>query len=113
MAFGTAGLRGRMGAGYACMNDLVIVQTTQGLAQYLLETVPDAAQRGVVIGYDGRYHSRRSVGGVNIRLAEIVCSVGFDNSRLGQGPGTGIAKFQRRLSPRLRLCSPGYGGTGE
>lgn len=57
--FGTAGLRGRMGAGYTCMNELVIVQTTQGLAQYVLKTVPDAAQRGVVVGYDGRYHSRR------------------------------------------------------
>ncbi|XP_037087325.1 phosphoglucomutase-2-like [Pollicipes pollicipes] len=59
MTFGTAGLRGRMGAGYGCMNDLVIVQTTQGLARYLLQTVPDAAGRGVVVGYDGRYHSRR------------------------------------------------------
>ena len=29
LLFGTAGLRGRMGAGYACMNDLVIIQTTQ------------------------------------------------------------------------------------
>ncbi|XP_043190190.1 phosphoglucomutase-2-like [Amphibalanus amphitrite] len=67
MAFGTAGLRGRMGAGYACMNDLVIVQTTQGLADYLLKTVPNAAQRGVVVGYDGRYHSRR--------FAELTASI--------------------------------------
>ncbi|XP_037784732.1 glucose 1,6-bisphosphate synthase-like [Penaeus monodon] len=29
MVFGTAGLRGRMGAGYALMNDLVIIQTSQ------------------------------------------------------------------------------------
>jgi hypothetical protein len=35
LAFGTAGLRGPMGPGYNCMNDLVILQTTQGLAVYL------------------------------------------------------------------------------
>jgi hypothetical protein len=27
--FGTAGLRARMAAGFACMNELIIVQTTQ------------------------------------------------------------------------------------
>ena len=27
--FGTAGLRGRMGAGYMCMNDVVVLQTAQ------------------------------------------------------------------------------------
>lgn len=31
LLFGTAGLRGRMGAGYSCMNDLVIIQTSQVL----------------------------------------------------------------------------------
>ena len=35
ISFGTAGLRGRMGAGFACMNDLVIIQTSQGLLKYL------------------------------------------------------------------------------
>mgnify|MGYP003385847624 CR=1 FL=1 len=35
MAFGTAGLRGPMGVGYCRMNELVILQTTQGLIRYL------------------------------------------------------------------------------
>ena len=30
LAFGTAGLRGPMGAGYNRMNDIVILQTSQG-----------------------------------------------------------------------------------
>ena len=38
LAFGTAGLRGPMGAGYSCMNDLVILQTTQGLIRYMENT---------------------------------------------------------------------------
>lgn len=59
LQFGTAGLRGRMGAGFAQMNDLVVIQTAQGLLQYLLKTFPDTKQRGIVIGYDGRHHSKR------------------------------------------------------
>ena len=35
LAFGTAGLRATMGPGYSCMNDLVVIQTSQGLAMYL------------------------------------------------------------------------------
>jgi phosphoglucomutase len=56
LEFGTAGLRGTMGAGYSQMNDLVIIQTTQGLAAYL-EQVPEAKSKGVVIGHDHRHHS--------------------------------------------------------
>ncbi|XP_066592240.1 glucose 1,6-bisphosphate synthase [Prorops nasuta] len=59
LAFGTAGLRGRMGPGYSQLNDLVIIQTGQGLVKYLLKAVPDAADKGVIIGYDGRYNSKR------------------------------------------------------
>lgn len=59
MEFGTAGLRGRMGPGFSQMNDLVIIQTGQGLLKYLQNTHKDLNTRGVVIGYDGRYNSRR------------------------------------------------------
>ena len=40
------------------MNRAVVLRTTDGLARYLQETTPDAAKRGVVIGYDGRRLSR-------------------------------------------------------
>jgi len=60
LEFGTAGLRGRMGPGYSQMNDLVIIQTAQGLAVYLEETLDDVIlKNGVVVGYDGRHNSRR------------------------------------------------------
>ena len=55
LSFGTAGLRGPMGAGYNSMNSLVILQTTQGIVKYLENVLGDSAkQQGVVIGYDHR-----------------------------------------------------------
>lgn len=59
LAFGTAGLRGVVGAGPTRMNRLVIRQTSAGLASYLLDEVPDAASRGVFVTYDARPDSRR------------------------------------------------------
>ncbi|CAL7946214.1 unnamed protein product [Xylocopa violacea] len=59
LEFGTAGLRGCMGPGYSQMNDLVIVQTGQGLSAYILDSIVNAAEKGIVIGYDGRYCSKR------------------------------------------------------
>ncbi|KNC86775.1 phosphoglucomutase-2 [Sphaeroforma arctica JP610] len=57
MEFGTAGLRARMGAGYACMNDLTVLQAAQGLCRYLQEVNPDVGTQGVVVGHDHRHHS--------------------------------------------------------
>ncbi|HTJ44957.1 MAG TPA: phospho-sugar mutase [Kofleriaceae bacterium] len=58
LAFGTAGLRGVIGAGPMRMNRLVVRQTTAGLAEYLIAKTPGAAERGVVIGHDARRGSR-------------------------------------------------------
>src|SRR5688500_9661663 len=54
LEFGTAGLRGVLGAGPNRMNRAVVRRTTAGLARYLKAKVPDAAARGVVVGRDGR-----------------------------------------------------------
>ncbi|RVD80741.1 uncharacterized protein DFL_008634 [Arthrobotrys flagrans] len=40
IAFGTAGLRSSMQAGFAHLNPLTIIQASQGLASYLLASVP-------------------------------------------------------------------------
>ncbi len=56
--FGTAGLRGIIGAGTNRMNRAVVRRATAGLARYLKAQVPDAAQRGVVVGRDARRMSR-------------------------------------------------------
>jgi len=54
LEFGTAGLRGVLGAGPNRMNRAVIRRTTAGLARYLKAQVPDVAKRGVVVGRDAR-----------------------------------------------------------
>ncbi|WP_028112512.1 phospho-sugar mutase [Ferrimonas kyonanensis] len=59
LAFGTAGLRGVVGAGPNRMNRLVIQETATGLAHYLKSQNAEAAAQGVVIGYDGRPDSRQ------------------------------------------------------
>jgi len=59
LEFGTAGIRGRMGAGFGQMNDLVIIQVTQGLLAHLKTEDPDLCSKGVVFGYDGRHNSTR------------------------------------------------------
>jgi len=57
LQFGTAGIRGLLGAGPARMNRLLVRRVTAGLARYLLEQVPDARERGVVVGRDARHGS--------------------------------------------------------
>jgi phosphoglucomutase len=59
IAFGTAGLRGPMQGGFACMNSLTVIQASQGLAAYLLKTEDNVKRRGVVIGRDARHNSER------------------------------------------------------
>lgn len=48
ISFGTSGLRGKMQAGFARINDLTIFQASLGLRDYVLQTVPDAKSRGIV-----------------------------------------------------------------
>ena len=53
LSFGTAGMRGVLGAGTNRMNKYNVRRATKGLAGYLLEK-PEEAKRGVVIAYDSR-----------------------------------------------------------
>ncbi len=58
LEFGTAGLRGVIGAGTNRMNRRVVAETTAGLCAYLARAVPDAKRRGICVAYDGRRMSR-------------------------------------------------------
>lgn len=56
LEFGTAGLRGVMGAGTNRMNEYTVSKATQGLANFILKE--NAQDRGVVIAYDSRNNSK-------------------------------------------------------
>lgn len=55
LKFGTAGMRGIIGAGTNRMNVYTVRHATQGLAEYVL--AKNGAENGVVIGYDTRHFS--------------------------------------------------------
>lgn len=57
LEFGTAGLRGIIGAGPNRMNSYVVGQATQGLANQLIKTNPKDAELSVAIAYDSRIKS--------------------------------------------------------
>ncbi|KAH9444330.1 hypothetical protein Pst134EA_032348, partial [Puccinia striiformis f. sp. tritici] len=57
--FGTAGLRAHMSAGFSRMNDVTVIQASQGLAAYLIKDIPKATQQGIVVGHDHRHNSER------------------------------------------------------
>ncbi|MCH1967470.1 phospho-sugar mutase [Paraclostridium sordellii] len=59
LEFGTAGLRGIIGAGTNRINDYTVARATFGLANYIINNVGDEGkERGVVIAHDSRYKSR-------------------------------------------------------
>jgi len=58
LAFGTAGLRGELGAGSNRMNRVLVAQAAAGLAAFVRERAADQDRvPTVVIGYDGRRNS--------------------------------------------------------
>ncbi len=57
LAFGTAGLRGIIGAGTNRMNIYTVRKATQGLASHIVNLGDNAKKRGVVIAYDSRLYS--------------------------------------------------------
>lgn len=58
LSFGTAGLRGKIGAGTNRMNKYTVSLATQGLADTIKSFGQEAMDRGVVIGYDVRHYSK-------------------------------------------------------
>ncbi len=83
LAFGTAGMRGKLGPGPNRMNRALVRRVAAGLGTYLLSVDPQSATDGVVIGFDGRHGSREfaadSAGilrsmGIRVYLYEEVCA---------------------------------------
>jgi phosphomannomutase len=70
LQFGTAGLRGPIGAGPSCMNRAVVGRAAAGIAAYMKQR----GMKSVVIGRDARYGSED----YTIESAEILSGAGMD-----------------------------------
>lgn len=80
LEFGTAGLRGVIGAGTNRMNQYTVGKATQGLANYIIEQ--GTQEKGVAISYDSRRMSKE----FSMQTALILCANGikaylFENLR--------------------------------
>jgi phosphomannomutase len=73
LEFGTAGLRGVLGAGPNRMNRAVVARATWAVARELLASVPRATDRAVVVGGDARRMSHAMCDDV----AAILCGAGL------------------------------------
>lgn len=58
LSFGTAGMRGILGAGINRMNIYTVRHATKGLALFMESKGEDAKKRGVAIAYDSRHQSQ-------------------------------------------------------
>ena len=57
LQFGTAGLRGLLGAGPTRMNRVTVARATAGLCAWLKQEVPEVTSRGICLGRDARANS--------------------------------------------------------
>ncbi|SDB35022.1 phosphoglucomutase [Pseudobutyrivibrio sp. YE44] len=58
LSFGTAGLRGKVGAGTNRMNFFTVGKATQGVADFIVSKGKEACEKGVVIAHDPRHFSK-------------------------------------------------------
>jgi phosphomannomutase len=95
LQFGTAGLRGAIGAGPNRMNSATVTATTAALAGWLLNRDPSAAQAGVVIGHDARHRSDEFA----LQAARVLAGAGLRVHMLtGRMPTPFLAFAVRKLS---------------
>jgi len=102
LEFGTAGLRGELGAGPNRMNRVLVGQTAAGIANFLRNVWPErneTRELSVVIGYDGRINSDvfaqdsaqiLAAAGIRVYLFDSMCPtplVAFAVKKLGCSAG--------------------------
>jgi phosphomannomutase len=94
LRFGTAGLRGQIGAGPARMNTATVTAATAALARWLLLRDPAAAEAGVVVGHDARHRSEE----LSWQTALVLAGSGIRVHKLpGRMPTPFLAFGIRRL----------------
>ncbi|MFW7414388.1 phospho-sugar mutase [Demequina sp. SO4-18] len=95
LEFGTAGLRGRLGAGPNRMNRAVVIRAAAGLARYLTDALAELGIEGparVVIGYDARHGSRQFA----VDTAAVMTAAGHDALLLPRTLPTPVLAYATR-----------------
>ncbi|MBO7250647.1 MAG: phospho-sugar mutase, partial [Clostridia bacterium] len=96
--FGTAGLRGVLGAGTNRINKYIVRKVTEGYAAYIKANGEEACRRGIVIAHDNRR-----------------CSVEFSNETAGVLAANGIKAYvfdALRPTPELSFSVRALGAFG-
>ena len=92
LEFGTAGLRGAVGAGPNRMNRAIVRATTAALAAWLRDRDPATASAGVVIGCDARHRSDEFA----FEAARVLAGAGIRVHLLPQRQPTPLLAFAVR-----------------
>ena len=89
IAFGTSGLRGRMGAGTNRINSVMLRKATMGIARYLTDRYEAP---GIVIGFDTRINSKEYAASV----AEVFAEMGVDAYIFSEATPVPVVSFAVR-----------------
>ncbi len=73
LVFRNAALLGPLGAGPSRINRVNVIRATAGLCAWLGEQLPNAVERGVCVGFDGRHMSRE----LATDAAGVIAGAGF------------------------------------
>ena len=113
LQFGTAGLRGLLGAGPTRMNRVTVARATAGLCAWLKQAVPEAASRGICVGRDARLNSdlfERDV--IEVAAGAGIPVWAFSN--VVPTPALAFAVLQLRAAGGVMITAshnpPGYNG---
>ncbi|SEJ33421.1 phospho-sugar mutase [Demequina mangrovi] len=96
LEFGTAGLRGRIGAGPNRMNRAVVIRAAAGLARFMTDALAELGAPGpgrVVIGYDARHGSHDFA----LDTAAVMTAAGHEALLLPRTLPTPVLAFATRL----------------
>ena len=113
LEFGTAGIRGLLGAGPARMNRVTVARTTAGLCAWLKQEVPDVVSRGICVGRDARVNSDA----FERDVIEVAAGAGIPVwvfSDVVPTPVLAFAVLERRAAGGVMITAshnpPGYNG---
>ena len=113
LQFGTAGLRGLLGAGPSRMNRVTVAQASAGFCAWLKREIPDAVSRGLCVGRDARPKSEV----FERELIEIATGAGIPVWRfsdLAPTPVLAFAVLELRAAGGVMITAshnpPGYNG---